>query len=567
MTKSKILAAALAITLASSSLGYSPLYTDAATTTAKSGSTATTATAAVTNLKCSIASSSDYYEFRQGSTDNTLSLSLRLYDDLGTSMRILNFNDYIKEYDFDFEFADKNVVLLSKELKHSSGFSNIIAKLKFPEDTPLREYTYKIIPKKAVDMNGKDVTSAFTTYTGKYSTLDKNGSDKGRPDPKPEILHITSGAKATSGSAKYYAGDIHEAESKGYFINGNINGKANYFKTFEFDVEFGDKNVSLIEKKLKVEPGNHGEYYYFPYVKFRTPQNAKTGSYSYTITVKKAIDLKGNDVLSKLPNIKINGTYKVNSAGSVAAVTTTTAKKPATTTTAKKVTTTAKKAATTTTAKKVTTTAKKAVTTTTAKKVTTTAKKAVTTTTAKKVTTTAKKAATTTTAKKVTTTAKKAATTTTAKKVTTTAKKAATTTTAKKATTTTKKAATTTTAKKATTTTKKAVTTTTAKKATTTTAKKTTTPVTTTKPAATVKTKGDPNGDGKINAIDASDILSVYAAVSVSKTRKLSDAEKSYCDVNSDGAVNAIDASYILSYYSYKQTNGKDSFADYMKKH
>lgn len=453
MTKSKILAAALAITLASSSLGYSPLYTDAATTTAKSGSTTTTTIAAVTNLKCSIASSSDYYEFRQGSTDNTLSLSLRLYDDLGTSMRILNFNDYIKEYDFDFEFADKNVVLLSKELKHSSGFSHIIAKLKFPEDTPLREYTYKIIPKKAVDMNGKDVTSAFTTYTGKYSTLDKNGSDKGRPDPKPEILHITSGAKATSGSAKYYAGDILETESKGYFINGNINGKANYFKTFEFDVEFGDKNVSLIEKKLKVEPGNHGEYYYFPYVKFRTPQNAKTGSYSYTITVKKAIDLKGNDVLSKLPNIKINGTYKVNSAGSEAAVTTTTAKKAVTTTTAKKATTTTKKA------------------------------------------------------------------TTTAKKVTTT------------------------------------------------TAKKTTTPVTTTKPAATVKTKGDPNGDGKINAIDASDILSVYAAVSVSKTRKLSDAEKSYCDVNSDGAVNAVDASYILSYYSYKQTGGTDSFADYMKKH
>ena len=503
MTKSKILAAALAITLASSSLGYSPLYTDAATTTAKSGSTAaTTTTAAVTNLKCSIASSSDYYEFRQGSTDNTLSLSINLYDDLGTSMRILNFNDYIKEYDFDFEFADKNVVLLSKELKHSSGFSHIIAKLKFPEDTPLREYTYKIIPKKAVDMNGKDVTSAFTTYTGKYSTLDKNGSDKGRPDPKPEILHITSGAKATSGSAKYYAGDIHEAESKGYFINGNINGKANYFKTFEFDVEFGDKNVSLIEKKLKVEPGNHGEYYYFPYVKFRTPQNAKTGSYSYTITVKKAIDLKGNDVLSKLPNIKINGTYKVNSAGSEAAATTTTAKKAATTTT-----------------KKATTTTKKAVTTTTTKKATTTTKKPVTTTTAKRVTTTTKKAATTTTAKKATTTTKKAVTTTTAKKVTTT------------------------------------------------TAKKTTTPVTTTKPAATVKTKGDPNGDGKINAIDASDILSVYAAVAVNKTRKLSDAEKSYCDVNSDGAVNAIDASYILSYYSYKQTSGKDSFADYMKKH
>lgn len=65
---------------------------------------------------------------------------------------------------------------------------------------------------------------------------------------------------------------------------------------------------------------------------------------------------------------------------------------------------------------------------------------------------------------------------------------------------------------------------------------------------------GDPTGDGKINALDASDILSLYADVSVGGS-ELTDLILSLCDVNKDGAVNAMDASFVLSYYAAVETS------------
>ena len=85
-------------------------------------------------------------------------------------------------------------------------------------------------------------------------------------------------------------------------------------------------------------------------------------------------------------------------------------------------------------------------------------------------------------------------------------------------------------------------------------------------PSADKSSKGDANGDGKINAVDASDILSIYTRISTGGA-KLTDAEKACCDVNSDGTVNAIDASYVLSFYAYSQTGGTDTFVNYMKNH
>ncbi len=77
---------------------------------------------------------------------------------------------------------------------------------------------------------------------------------------------------------------------------------------------------------------------------------------------------------------------------------------------------------------------------------------------------------------------------------------------------------------------------------------------------------GDPNGDGAINAIDASEMLTVYTRIATNKTKPTSD-ELAYCDVNKDGAVNAVDASYVLSFYAYNATSKtKISFTDYMKK-
>jgi hypothetical protein len=64
---------------------------------------------------------------------------------------------------------------------------------------------------------------------------------------------------------------------------------------------------------------------------------------------------------------------------------------------------------------------------------------------------------------------------------------------------------------------------------------------------------GDVNGDGYVNAIDASYVLSAYAAYSTDKNI-LTDAQKKAADINEDGSINSVDASAILSYYCYIST-------------
>lgn len=74
---------------------------------------------------------------------------------------------------------------------------------------------------------------------------------------------------------------------------------------------------------------------------------------------------------------------------------------------------------------------------------------------------------------------------------------------------------------------------------------------------------GDTNNDGRVDATDASNILSKYAEYSTSGKTPTSD-ELAVYDVNGDGKINSVDASCVLSYYTYTQTGGTDSFADYM---
>ncbi|MBP5580920.1 MAG: leucine-rich repeat protein [Ruminococcus sp.] len=76
---------------------------------------------------------------------------------------------------------------------------------------------------------------------------------------------------------------------------------------------------------------------------------------------------------------------------------------------------------------------------------------------------------------------------------------------------------------------------------------------------------GDPNGDGKINAVDASIILSNYARFSTSDEKPTAD-ETASCDVNKDDAVNAVDASTVLAYYAYCSTNEPVAFEEFLKK-
>ncbi|MBP5434127.1 dockerin type I domain-containing protein [Ruminococcus sp.] len=191
----------------------------------------------------------------------------------------------------------------------------------------------------------------------------------------------------------------------------------------------------------------------------------------------------------------------------------------------------------------------KTTTTTTTTTVTTTKKPTTTTTT----TVTTTKKPTTTTATTVTTTKKPTTTTTTA--VTTTKKLTTTTTT------------TVTTMKKPTTTT--TITVTTTKKPTTTATTTVITTVTTT--TLPPEKKGDVDGDGQTNAVDASLILSHYARISTGGRAELSREQQLAADANGDGFIDAVDASCILGYYAFLSTHTEtlsiDAYLDRRRMH
>ena len=87
----------------------------------------------------------------------------------------------------------------------------------------------------------------------------------------------------------------------------------------------------------------------------------------------------------------------------------------------------------------------------------------------------------------------------------------------------------------------------------------------TTYPAYTL---GDVNDDDKINAVDASVVLTYYANISTNKDGGFDDTQKLSADVNNDGKIDAVDASCILSYYAYTSTTKdatKKSIEDFLK--
>ena len=77
---------------------------------------------------------------------------------------------------------------------------------------------------------------------------------------------------------------------------------------------------------------------------------------------------------------------------------------------------------------------------------------------------------------------------------------------------------------------------------------------------------GDIDGDGEINAVDASLILIEYAALSTGKKTTLTDEQTAAADLNDDKEVNSSDASLILGYYSFVSTGGKSTVEEYLQK-
>lgn len=62
---------------------------------------------------------------------------------------------------------------------------------------------------------------------------------------------------------------------------------------------------------------------------------------------------------------------------------------------------------------------------------------------------------------------------------------------------------------------------------------------------------GDINGDGIVDAGDASDVLAEYANMAANNPSTFDDIQKAAADFNNDGKIDASDASGILAYYAY----------------
>lgn len=77
-------------------------------------------------------------------------------------------------------------------------------------------------------------------------------------------------------------------------------------------------------------------------------------------------------------------------------------------------------------------------------------------------------------------------------------------------------------------------------------------------------TLGDVNGDGLINSVDASAVLTEYAYSMTESGGKFNELQKKAGDVNKDDILNSVDASLILEYYAYVSADGKLTFEEYL---
>lgn len=78
---------------------------------------------------------------------------------------------------------------------------------------------------------------------------------------------------------------------------------------------------------------------------------------------------------------------------------------------------------------------------------------------------------------------------------------------------------------------------------------------------------GDIDGNGVVDAIDASSVLAAYACTSAGKESPLYSYQLSAADLNGDTHVDAVDASLILSYYAWAATSDEGAImTDFLEK-
>lgn len=76
---------------------------------------------------------------------------------------------------------------------------------------------------------------------------------------------------------------------------------------------------------------------------------------------------------------------------------------------------------------------------------------------------------------------------------------------------------------------------------------------------------GDVDGNGYIDGMDASMILTEYAHMSVGNDMGFKGWQFKAADVDGDGILTAMDSSLVLAYYAYSSSSGKLGIEDYIK--
>lgn len=76
---------------------------------------------------------------------------------------------------------------------------------------------------------------------------------------------------------------------------------------------------------------------------------------------------------------------------------------------------------------------------------------------------------------------------------------------------------------------------------------------------------GDVFADGRVDASDASLLLSEYSLLSTGETSTFTSEQTAAADVNSDGKIDSIDASLVLAYYSRISTGGYITIEEYIE--
>ena len=74
----------------------------------------------------------------------------------------------------------------------------------------------------------------------------------------------------------------------------------------------------------------------------------------------------------------------------------------------------------------------------------------------------------------------------------------------------------------------------------------------------TFSEKGDVNGDGLVDSVDATQVMIHYANLSAHKDGTISEDKLSVADYNDDGLVDSVDATGILIYYAKISAQSKN---------